>query len=324
MLAPGAAARRRDLPPTAWHRDARPAAGLGAPCRRHRAVHRAGVRVSALRCAGPPALRRPDLGATGSQAPRADAGGATSTARRPVVHVTQGTIANKDFGQLIGPRSRRSPTRTCSSSSPPAAARSTRLPPLPAERPRRRVPAVRRAAADDRRLRDQRRVRRRAVRAAPRGADRRQRRQGGQARGRRSRGVVGGGAPASPGVADRVGPSGRHQGGLARRSIPPCSRGHGRAHGAQRRFACVGRGRRCSGLPDRGPCGTGRPPGGRPGRPARHRQGAHLHERGPTPDDHARLARLPAALLLVACAPTFAQIDCWADAERPGQPISGR
>ena len=42
------------------------------------------------------------LSATGSQAPRpswwADLDGG-----RPVVHVTQGTIANKDFGQLVGP-----------------------------------------------------------------------------------------------------------------------------------------------------------------------------------------------------------------------------
>jgi UDP:flavonoid glycosyltransferase YjiC (YdhE family) len=42
------------------------------------------------------------LSATGSQAPRpswwADLDGG-----RPVIHVTQGTIANKDFGQLVGP-----------------------------------------------------------------------------------------------------------------------------------------------------------------------------------------------------------------------------
>lgn len=33
--------------------------------------------------------------------------------------------------------------------------------------------------------------------------------------------------------------------------------------------------------------------------------------------DRARLTRLPAALLLAGCAPAFAQIDCWADAEHP-------
>lgn len=33
--------------------------------------------------------------------------------------------------------------------------------------------------------------------------------------------------------------------------------------------------------------------------------------------DRARLTRLAAALLLAACAPAFAQIDCWADAEHP-------
>ena len=42
------------------------------------------------------------ISATGSQAPRpswwADLDGG-----RPVIHVTQGTIANKDFGQLVGP-----------------------------------------------------------------------------------------------------------------------------------------------------------------------------------------------------------------------------
>ena len=35
------------------------------------------------------------------------------------------------------------------------------------------------------------------------------------------------------------------------------------------------------------------------------------------PVGRARLAQLPAALLIAACAPAFAQIDCWADAEHP-------
>ena len=42
------------------------------------------------------------LSATGSQAPR-PSWWADLDSGRPVVHVTQGTIANKDFGQLVGP-----------------------------------------------------------------------------------------------------------------------------------------------------------------------------------------------------------------------------
>ena len=42
------------------------------------------------------------ISATGSQAPRPD-WWADLDGGRPVIHVTQGTIANKDFGQLVGP-----------------------------------------------------------------------------------------------------------------------------------------------------------------------------------------------------------------------------
>jgi UDP:flavonoid glycosyltransferase YjiC (YdhE family) len=42
------------------------------------------------------------LSATGSQAPRPNCW-ADLDGRRPGVHVTQGTIANKDFSQLVGP-----------------------------------------------------------------------------------------------------------------------------------------------------------------------------------------------------------------------------
>ena len=129
------------------------------------------------------------ISATGSQAPRpgwwADLDGG-----RPVVHVTQGTIANKDFGQLVGP------TLEALADDDVLVVVSTggrpldTLPPLPDNARAAEYLALRRAAAAHRRVRHQRRLRRRPVRPALRRADRGHRRQGGQARSRRPRRVV--------------------------------------------------------------------------------------------------------------------------------------
>ena len=117
---------------------------------------------------------------------RCRSGGRDLDGTRPVVHVTQGTVANTDYGQAIEPTLRaladedvlvvvstggrpvEHPARRC-----PRTARAAT------------VPSLRRITAAHFCLRHQWRLRRRPVRLALRCADRRHRRQGGQARGRR-------------------------------------------------------------------------------------------------------------------------------------------
>ena len=129
------------------------------------------------------------LSATGSQAPL-PAWWSDLDGSRPVVHVTQGTVANTDYDQVIAPTLRAladedvlvvvaTGNRPLDSAAPAAR-----------ERPRGDVPAVRRIAAAHFGLRHQRRLRRRPVRVALRRPDRCHRRQGGQAGSRRPRRVV--------------------------------------------------------------------------------------------------------------------------------------
>jgi hypothetical protein len=69
------------------------------PSRRDRAVHRALLRIPRFQRAVRDPLRGP-LSATGSLAPLPECG-ADLDGSRPVIHVTQGTIANTDYEQLI-------------------------------------------------------------------------------------------------------------------------------------------------------------------------------------------------------------------------------
>ena len=71
--------------------------------RRARAVHGAVVRVPAQRPAPARALRRSRLTYDRIHLGSCRSGGTTSTSGTPVVHVTQGTVANADFAELIDP-----------------------------------------------------------------------------------------------------------------------------------------------------------------------------------------------------------------------------
>ncbi|MEN0086574.1 MAG: nucleotide disphospho-sugar-binding domain-containing protein [Leifsonia sp.] len=96
------ATRRPPCRPRSGHRPARLRARLAVARRRRHPVHRPGIRVPAHGPARAGALRRPGL---------AHAGVGHRAARlvsdlddgRPVVHVTQGTVANRDFGDLVLP-----------------------------------------------------------------------------------------------------------------------------------------------------------------------------------------------------------------------------
>ena len=70
------------------------------------------------------------ISATGSRAPLPEWWGDLD-GTRPVVHVTQGTVANRDHRQIIAPTLEGCATTTCSSWSPPADARSTPSRPYP-------------------------------------------------------------------------------------------------------------------------------------------------------------------------------------------------
>jgi hypothetical protein len=69
------------------------------PSRRDRAVHRALLRIPRFQRAVRDPLRGP-LSATGSLAPLPECG-VDLDGSRPVIHVTQGAIANTDYEQLI-------------------------------------------------------------------------------------------------------------------------------------------------------------------------------------------------------------------------------
>ena len=102
---PRLGARRRH-PRSAPPRRARPSPAepdseLARLGRRGRPVHRAFLRVPSFRCAGVAAFVGP-LSGTGSQSPRPDWWGDLDGSR-PVIHVTQGTAANKDYAQVIAP-----------------------------------------------------------------------------------------------------------------------------------------------------------------------------------------------------------------------------
>ena len=184
----GRAAGPRGQPRAARPAAAVPGPRLAAPRRGDRAVHRARVRVPPLRRPGDPALRRSGLGhrlrgaaaALVGRARRLDAGrprhpGHDREPRLPADHRPD------PRGPRRGRRARRRVHRRPPARHAPAAAR---------QRPRRQLPALRRAAPPDRRLRHQRRLRRRPVRPALRRPGRHERRPGGQARGRRARRVV--------------------------------------------------------------------------------------------------------------------------------------
>ena len=139
--------------------------------RRARAVHGAVVRVPAQRPAPARALRRSGLAHDRIEHAAARMVGRPRRSGTPVVHVTQGTVANADFAELIDPDHRGARrTRTCSSSSAPgvATSRCATTRPTCASRPTCRTTA----APAHRRLRHQRRVRRRALRDRARRADR--------------------------------------------------------------------------------------------------------------------------------------------------------
>ena len=97
---PSACAQRLP-PPITRNGDARACGGGGSPCRRDRPVHRADVRYP--RSDAPPQLHFiGPLSATGSQAPLPPWWDELD-GTKPVVHVTQGTVANADYRQLIAP-----------------------------------------------------------------------------------------------------------------------------------------------------------------------------------------------------------------------------
>jgi enoyl-CoA hydratase/carnithine racemase len=86
--------------------------------------------------------------------------------------------------------------------------------------PRGNVSPVRKATAANFGVRHQRRLRRRSVRVASRRADRRHRRQGGQARGGCARGMVGGRTPAPDRAAHAEGVAARHPRGVESAALP--------------------------------------------------------------------------------------------------------
>ena len=79
-----------------------PGPGLATSRGRDRAVHRPRVRVPALRRPREPALRRARSRPPAPEAPLPPWWGDLDGSR-PVVHVTQGTIANRDYRQIIAP-----------------------------------------------------------------------------------------------------------------------------------------------------------------------------------------------------------------------------
>ena len=116
---------QRGQPRAARASAAVPGPRLAAARRGDRAVHGPRVRVPPLRRPRDSALRRPDLGhrLRGAAARR---GGTSSTARGRSSTSPRGRSRTATTGRSSPRPSRRSPTTTCSSSSPPAAARSTR------------------------------------------------------------------------------------------------------------------------------------------------------------------------------------------------------
>ncbi len=198
------------------------------------------------------------ISAPGSTAPRPD-WWAELDGSKPVVHVTQGTFANKDFGQLVGPTLEALADEDVLVVVATGGRPLETLPPLPANaRAAEFLPYDELLPKTDVYVTNAG-LRRRAVRAAPRRADRRERRAGGQARGRRADRLVGR-RPAHPSdLAEAEGAPRGHPLGPSRRALPARRPRHGRPDGRRRGLHRPRRHRRPAGRRQRPERRGGRP-----------------------------------------------------------------